>query len=57
MKMRFEIVNRNEEGFAHFLLLPTVEIIHELQDPYFGIWEYSLGITWLNLSIWMIIKA
>jgi len=49
--MRFEAVNRNEEGFQHFVLFPTVELINELMDDGY---ESSLGISFLNFSIWMI---
>ena len=49
--IRFEIVNRNEEGFQHFVLFPTVELINELGD--YG-YETSLGISFLNFSIWAI---
>ena len=53
--MRFEIVNRNETGFQHFVLIPTIELISEFYDDedLFG-WENSLGISFLNFSIWVI---
>ena len=56
--MRFEIVNRNEPEFNHFVLLPTIELIGELYNDddnvYEGYYEYSLGVSFLNFSIWMI---
>jgi tetratricopeptide (TPR) repeat protein len=56
-RMKVEIINRNEEGFNHFLLIPTIEVIQEQQyniqqdEDY---WELSIGITFLNISIWIV---
>lgn len=50
--MRVEIVNRNETGFEHYCLIPTIELINEMQ--YDGWYETSIGITFLNISIWMV---
>ena len=53
--MRFEIVNRNEPGFQHFVLIPTIELIGEFMEYEDNVgWENSLGVSFLNLSIWMI---
>ena len=52
MKMRFEIVNRNEPGFQHFILTPAIEIISEVQGEFV---EYSIGFTWFNISLWVVI--
>jgi len=51
MNYRIEIVNRNESGFQHFVLIPTIELIGEYMET--G-WENSLGISFLNLSIWVV---
>ena len=56
--MRVEFVNRNTEGFEHYHLLPTVELLMEAKGADFVIgegleydWEFSLGITFLNLTL------
>ena len=47
--MRLEIINRNQEGFQHILIITSVELISEVKGEYV---EYSLGLTWFNLSFW-----
>jgi len=49
--IRIEIVNRNEPGFEHFVLIPTIEIVNELMEE--GC-ERSIGISFMNLSIWLV---
>ena len=59
--MRIEFVNRNQTGFEHYHITPTIELIGEATEISYVIgddveydWEYSLGLSWLNLSIWLV---
>ena len=49
--MIIEIVQQNEEGFEHYILIPTIQIVNEFDGQQ---WENSIGISFLNYSIWMV---
>lgn len=62
--MTIEIVNRNEEGFEYYVLIPTIEVVNEWREGVMcfdipetikeGYWEKSVGISFMNLSIWIV---
>ena len=60
--MKLEFKDRNEDGFMHFVFVPTIELLAELTGVDFVIgeeeikykWEYSLGLTFLSFTIWVV---
>lgn len=60
--MKVEFKDRNEDGFMHFVFIPTIEMLAELTNVEYivgdgeveYVWEYSIGLTFLSFSLWIV---